>query len=169
VLLCFRSTRRLEPLTSKYLVLSSRNDHKATTFENISFHHPRMINIYNIYLHKHTHKHTHTDDIPVRVYFGVDAKPKKAGGKTRADPSKRVGKDEIPTLESELLAAEEILNDISNEIEFARKQEIVLKEIADSTASRIEWFSIFSVVILLFTSLWQIIYLRHFFTSKKLI
>jgi emp24/gp25L/p24 family/GOLD len=110
-----------------------------------------------------------TEDVPVRVYFGVDAKPKAANAKTRADPSKRVVKEDIPTLESQLLAAEEILSDISNEIEFARKQEIVLKEAADVTASRIEWFSIFSIVILFVTSVWQILYLRYFFSSKKLI
>ena len=44
------------------------------------------------------------------------------------DPSKRVDKEAIPTLETELLAAEESLNDISREIEFARKQELLLKE-----------------------------------------
>ena len=44
------------------------------------------------------------------------------------DPSKRVDREAIPTLESELLAAEESLNDISREIEFARKQELLLKE-----------------------------------------
>ena len=63
-------------------------------------------------------------DTPVTVNFGIDIKSNRA--RQGVDPSKRVGKDEIPSLETELLAAEESLNDISKEIEFARKQEILL-------------------------------------------
>jgi hypothetical protein len=40
----------------------------------------------------------------------------------------RVGKEEIPSLESELILAEESLNEISVEIEYARKQEIELTQ-----------------------------------------
>ena len=58
--------------------------------------------------------------------FGIDLKTKRS--LSGVDPSKRVGKAEIPSLESELLAAEESLNDISREIEFARKQEILLTQ-----------------------------------------
>ena len=58
--------------------------------------------------------------------FGVDLKTKRS--LSGVDPSKRVGKAEIPSLETELLAAEESLNDISREIEFARKQEILLTQ-----------------------------------------
>ena len=36
-------------------------------------------------------------------------------------------------------------------------------------AARIQWFSVLSVAILLTTSLWQIIYLRYYFKSKKLL
>ena len=63
-------------------------------------------------------------DTPVTVNFGIDFKSNRA--RQGVDPSKRVGKDEIPSLETELLAAEESLNDISKEIEYARKQEILL-------------------------------------------
>jgi hypothetical protein len=33
----------------------------------------------------------------------------------------------------------------------------------------VQWFSFLSIIILLATSLWQIIYLRTFFASKKLL
>ena len=62
----------------------------------------------------------------MKINFGIDFSSKRA--RIGSDPSKRVGKDDIPTLESELLAAEESLNDISREIEFARKQEILLTQ-----------------------------------------
>mmetsp|Transcript_3118 Transcript_3118/g.3264 ORF Transcript_3118/g.3264 Transcript_3118/m.3264 type:complete len:225 (+) Transcript_3118:105-779(+) len=109
----------------------------------------------------------HNDKIPVQIYFGVDYSSKRA--RIGVDPSKGVGKEEIPSLESELILAEESLNEISVEIEFARKQEILLTEATESMATRVQWFSVFSMVILFVTSLWQIIYLRHFFTSKKLL
>lgn len=65
-------------------------------------------------------------DTPVSVSFGIDFKSKRA--RLGSDPSKKVVKEEIPSLESELLAAEESLNDISREIEFARKQEVLLTQ-----------------------------------------
>jgi hypothetical protein len=109
----------------------------------------------------------HNDKVPVKIYFGVDFKSKRA--RIGSDPSKKLGKDDFPSFESELLAAEESLNDISQEIEFARKQEILLTEATEATASRVQWFSIFSMVILVVTSFWQIIYLNHFFKSKKIL
>jgi hypothetical protein len=41
--------------------------------------------------------------------------------------------------------------------------------VADITNSRIQWFSIFSIFVLLAVSVWQIVYLRSFFRSKKLL
>ncbi len=63
------------------------------------------------------------------------------------DPSKRVNKEAIPTLESELLAAEESLNDISREIEFARKQELLLKE-ATGMRMRVNCCTVVHVIVL---------------------
>jgi hypothetical protein len=40
---------------------------------------------------------------------------------------------------------------------------------AETTNSRIQWFSIFSIFILVAVSFWQITYLRSFFRSKKLL
>lgn len=41
--------------------------------------------------------------------------------------------------------------------------------VSDLTNSRIQWFSIFSIFVLLAVSTWQIVYLRSFFRSKKLL
>ena len=41
--------------------------------------------------------------------------------------------------------------------------------VGERTSTRIQWFSILSIAVLLVTSIWQIIYLRRFFTSKKLL
>lgn len=98
-----------------------------------------------------------------RVAFNVDYKNRGS------DPSKKVGKDELPTLENHLKAAEDSLNDISKEIDFARRQEVLLRQAGEKTSSRIQWFGFLSIIVLLLVSLWQIVYLRHFFASKKLL
>ncbi len=98
-------------------------------------------------------------------------------------------------LEHKLEQMSERLKEISKEIEHARKQEIAMKQssgeyvhsqsihiacppddqslsaklTSESTSSSVQWFSILSIIILVSTSVWQIIYLRSFFTAKKLL
>lgn len=57
---------------------------------------------------------------PVRVFFHVDYKPNKT--------DRKVGKDEIPSVESQLSDAQSKIEDISNEIDHAKQQEALLKE-----------------------------------------
>lgn len=109
----------------------------------------------------------HGGKTPVRVFFHVDSISRNIPG--GLDSFRKVGKDDIPTLEGHLKAAEDALGEISREIEFARRQEVRLREAGERTASRIQWFGILSMAILLSTSLWQLVYLRSFFTSKKLL
>ena len=128
----------------------------------------------------------------------IDFKARNPRGKF--DASKKVPTDYIPTLEDQLQRAEESLSNIAKEIEFARRQEILLRQtsgiiqspsyyhiilvfntlnfmlcihlyipITEKTKSRIQWFSALSIVILVVTSLWQLIYLRKYFTDKKLL
>jgi hypothetical protein len=120
---------------------------------------------------------------PVRVFFHVDYKPLGADGK---DTSRVVSKDDVPQLQKDLISIENKIKEISSEIEHAKRQEAYLNRangnflsflfvnfflfcyfviFVDSTASRLEWFSYLSIFVLLGTSLWQIIYLRRFFTS----
>jgi hypothetical protein len=55
----------------------------------------------------------------------VDYKPKSVDG---LDKSRKVGKDDLPSLESELQVVGNKIKEISTEIEHARRQEIYLKE-----------------------------------------
>lgn len=103
---------------------------------------------------------------PVRVFFHVDYKPLSADGK---DNSRKVGKDDMSNLDLQLQSVDTRLKEISLEIEHARIQENLLKAAVESTAESVWWFSILSIVILLSASIWQIIYLRSFFVSKKLL
>eukprot|EP00602_Paraphysomonas_sp_CaronLab_P002540 CAMPEP_0185018392 /NCGR_PEP_ID=MMETSP1103-20130426/1131_1 /TAXON_ID=36769 /ORGANISM="Paraphysomonas bandaiensis, Strain Caron Lab Isolate" /LENGTH=183 /DNA_ID=CAMNT_0027548189 /DNA_START=109 /DNA_END=660 /DNA_ORIENTATION=- len=82
--------------------------------------------------------------------------------------SKKIDKN-IPSVERKLLSAELLLQDISHEIDFAKRQESALMDVIDATNARIAWFSYLSMFVLLGTAAWQLIYLRNFFTSKKLL
>lgn len=62
---------------------------------------------------------------PVRVFFHVDYKPLPANG---IDSSRKVGKDDMSALESQLERMNERIREISKEIEHARRQEISMKE-----------------------------------------
>jgi len=103
---------------------------------------------------------------PVRAIFSIDYKNRDYD---LPDPSKKVEKDNIPTLENQLKMAESSLHLISNEIDFARRQEVELRDSGEITNARIQWLSILSILVLLTVSLWQILYLRSFFASKKLL
>ena len=104
---------------------------------------------------------------PVRAFFHIDFKSRDAPGSLES--VRKVGKDDIPSLEQHLKAAETSMTDISREIEFARQQELSLKEAQDITSERIQWFGVLSMAILVATSLYQLLYLRSFFASKKLL
>jgi hypothetical protein len=58
---------------------------------------------------------------PVRVFFHVDYKP-------NATESRKVGKDDMSGLDKQLELMHTRIQDISREIEHARKQEIAMKE-----------------------------------------
>jgi len=109
--------------------------------------------------------------IPVRVFFHVDFKSRDAEGEGAAalENFRKVGKNDLPSLETHLKSAEVSMAEIIKEIEFAKEQEILLKAANDMTTSRIQWFGILSIAILFLTSLWQLVYLRSFFASKKLL
>ena len=103
---------------------------------------------------------------PVRVFFHVDFKSRSA---EMIEDIKKISKSDIPSLELQLKLAEDLLTEVTKEIDFARRQETALKVAGESTMARIQWFSILSIGILSFTSIWQIIFLRRYFSDKKLL
>ena len=65
---------------------------------------------------------------PVRVFFHVDFKSRSAQAIENAKKAAAVGKGDIPILELQLKAAEDLVTEISKEIDFARRQENLLRE-----------------------------------------
>lgn len=106
---------------------------------------------------------------PVTVSFLIDFMGQEHAAELLGSTASRVAKGDISMLEANLKQAEETLESISDEIEFAKKQEQALKEAGDLANTRIEIFSYFSMAVLLVTSVYQLLYLRSFFRSKKLL
>ena len=85
------------------------------------------------------------------------------------DYSDVVQKEHLRPLGLLFRRAEDKLADISREMEKSRDREAQLRDTNESTSNRIQWFSILSITVLLTISAWQMVYLRSFFRSKKLL
>ena len=78
-------------------------------------------------------------------------------------------KEHLAPVEKELRQMEDTVDEIHREMLYMRKREAAMRDTNESTNSRVLWFSIISIVILLIMGGWQIYYLKNFFKSKKLI
>jgi hypothetical protein len=104
------------------------------------------------------------------------------------DTSRQLNKDDVPTLQQDLQFIERQIKEITIEVEHAKRQEAYLNQAngklfscmfhgthsmlifcIELTQSRLEWFSYLSMAVLLGTAIWQIWYLRSFFSAKKLL
>jgi hypothetical protein len=105
-------------------------------------------------------------EVPLHAYFYVDFKSRNSPGSLDAVSTQLDTKD-VPEVEKKLQRAEHSLSKIQKEIEFAKSQEMLLKQSGDAMSGRIQWFSLLSMAVLAITSVWQLLYLRSYFTSKK--
>ena len=58
---------------------------------------------------------------------------------------------------------------IVSELDYLEAREAKMRNTNESTNDRVKWFSIVSILTLIGLAGWQILYLRSFFKSKKLI
>jgi len=75
----------------------------------------------------------------------------------------------LKPLEVELKRLEDLSEAIVKDFGFMRQREEEMRDTNESTNSRVLYFSIFSMLCLLGLATWQVLYLRQFFKSKKLI
>jgi len=75
----------------------------------------------------------------------------------------------LKPLEVELKRLEDLSESIVKDFGFMRIREEEMRDTNESTNSRVLYFSIFSMLCLLGLATWQVLYLRQFFKSKKLI
>ena len=72
-------------------------------------------------------------------------------------------KDEISPLENEILQLSDALDSVVDMQKFMWARERAARDTNESTNTRVLWFSIMELVVLLSVSLWQIYSLRSFF------
>ena len=75
----------------------------------------------------------------------------------------------LKPLEVELKRLEDLSESIVKDFAFMKQREEEMRDTNESTNSRVLYFSIFSMLCLLGLATWQVLYLRQFFKSKKLI
>lgn len=77
--------------------------------------------------------------------------------------------NKLKPLEVELKRLEDLSESIVQDFAYMRQREEEMRDTNESTNSRVLYFSIFSMCCLLGLATWQVLYLRKYFKSKKLI
>ncbi|ETV66574.1 hypothetical protein H257_17005 [Aphanomyces astaci] len=85
------------------------------------------------------------------------------------DYSEIAKREHLLPVEKELRKMEDTVDEIHREMLYMREREASMRDTNESTNARVLWFSSFSIFVLLAMGLWQVIYLKKFFKSKKLI
>jgi len=77
--------------------------------------------------------------------------------------------EKLKPMELELKKLEDLAEAIVSDFSYMKSREKLMRDTNESTNSRVLWFSIFSMAVLLGLALWQVFYLKRFFKAKKLI
>ena len=77
--------------------------------------------------------------------------------------------EKLKPLEVELRRLEDLSESIVQDFAYMRKREEEMRSTNESTNARVLYLSIFSMLCLLALATWQVLYLRRYFKSKKLI
>lgn len=143
-----------DPL-NKYLKQDSNIDTSSDDTHKFSFH-ADVAGSYSVCFFNANEK-------PVRVMLdfkhGVEAKD-------YAEVAKR---EHLMPVEKELRKMEDTVDEIHREMLYMREREAAMRSTNESTNSRVMWFSLASIVVLIGMGVWQVLYLKKFFKSKKLI
>lgn len=78
-------------------------------------------------------------------------------------------KDDVAQIEKQLDKMREMAVQIKEEMIYMRGREEEMRDTNESTNTRVLWFNIMTLSILVVMGLWQIHYLKRFFQMKKLI
>lgn len=97
-------------------------------------------------------------EVNLDVRLGVEAK--------QYDPAT---KDKLQKLETDLTKLEDLTNSVIEDFAHLKRREGEMQDTNASTSNRIFWQTVISLFVVLGLAGWQIIYLRQFFRSKKLI
>lgn len=85
------------------------------------------------------------------------------------DYSALAKKDSLKPIEVELKRLEDTVKTIHNELKYLSDREVTMRSINDSTSTQVVWFSWLTLILLVSLKLAEVIYLKKYFKSKKLI
>jgi hypothetical protein len=77
--------------------------------------------------------------------------------------------EKLKPLEVELRRLEDLSESIVNDFAYMKAREEEMRDTNESTNSRVLLLSLLSMTVLITLAVWQVLYLRHYFKSKKLI
>lgn len=97
-------------------------------------------------------------EVNLDVRLGVEAKNYDAGST-----------DKLQKLEVDLTKLEDLTNSIIEDFAHLKLREAEMQDTNASTSNRIFWQTVISVIVVLGLAGWQVMYLRQFFRSRKLI
>ncbi|XP_063724246.1 transmembrane emp24 domain-containing protein 10-like [Symsagittifera roscoffensis] len=98
-------------------------------------------------------------EVKLVLKHGVEAKNYEETGKV----------EKLKPLEIELRRLEDLSESIVNDFSYMKEREEYMRDTNESTNSRVLYFSVFSMCCLFGLATWQVLYLRKYFKSKKLI
>ncbi|KAJ3289180.1 vesicle coat component [Rhizoclosmatium sp. JEL0117] len=78
-------------------------------------------------------------------------------------------KKNLEPLELEVYRLERISNELVKEMDVLKAQEEKMRNVNESTNSRVAWLSTLSIIVLVGAAGWQLHYLRTFFKNKKVL
>ena len=86
-----------------------------------------------------------------------------------ADWEKIAKAEKVDTISSTLRSLEAEMREIHNGMLFLRQKEAELRDLNESTNTRVAWLSFVSLAVCIGMCVWQILYLKQFFQRKKLL
>ena len=86
-----------------------------------------------------------------------------------ADWEKIAKAEKVDTISSTLRSLEAEMREIHNGMLFLRQKEAELRDLNESTNTRVAWLSFVSLAVCIGLCVWQILYLKQFFQRKKLL
>jgi len=90
-------------------------------------------------------------------------------GSKAADYGDIAKSEHLSSLEVQVRVLNDRVRDVRSLQSYMRGREAVFRNTSESTNSRVMWWSVLQVLVLIGVSLWQITHLKSFFKAKKLV
>nr|CCA15078.1 conserved hypothetical protein [Albugo laibachii Nc14] len=130
-------------------------DHSVENTGSLSFH-AEVEGDYQVCFHN---LNDYAARIMLDLRYGVEAR----------DYTEVARREHLMPVEKELRKLEDLVDEIHKGMLYMRERESLMRDTNESTNSRVLWFSLFSILMLVGIGSWQMMYMKKFFKSKKLI